>query len=73
MFLYDFSIPFDNNLSERDLRHVKNKQKISGFWTSMEGLQNYLDIKSVIGTCKKQGVNFYKTISDIYEGKPVVI
>ena len=73
LFLYDFSIPFDNNLSERDLRHVKNKQKISGYWASMEGLQNYLDIKSVIGTCKKQGRDFYKTIFDIYEGIPVVI
>jgi len=73
LYLYDFSIPFDNNLSERDLRHVKTKQKVSGYWASMEGLQNYLDIKSIIGTCKKQGKDFYKIISDIYEGTPVSI
>jgi ribosomal protein S17E len=73
LYLYDFSIPFDNNLSERDLRHVKTKQKVSGYWTSLEGIQDYLDIKSIIGTCKKQGIDFYKTISDIYDGTPVTI
>lgn len=73
LFLYDFSIPFDNNLSERDLRHVKTKQKVSGYWASMQGIQNYLDIKSIISTCKKQGIDIYKTIFDIYEGTPVAI
>lgn len=73
MFLYDFSMPFDNNLSERDLRHVKIKQKVSGHFNSMEGIKMYLDIKSIIGTLKKQGRNFYKEIFNIYENIPVVI
>ena len=59
IFIYDFSMPFDNNLSERELRHVKCKQKISGFFKSKEGLQNYLDIKSLIITCKKQCLDYY--------------
>ena len=50
LFLYDFYVPFDNNLSERDLRHVKSKIKISGCFRSLEGLQNYLNVKSIIGT-----------------------
>ena len=73
IFLYDFNMPFDNNLSERDLRHVKIKQKVSGHFNSMEGIKIYLDIKSIIGTLKKQGRNFYKEIFNIYENIPVEI
>lgn len=73
MFLYDFNMPFDNNLSERDLRHVKIKQKVSGHFNSMEGIKIYLNIKSIIGTLKKQGRNFCKEIYNIYENIPVAI
>ena len=71
IFIYDFSMPFDNNLSERELRHVKCKQKISGFFKSKEGLQSYLDIKSLIITCKKQCLDYYTIISNIYQNIPV--
>lgn len=73
LFLYDFNMPFDNNLSERDLRHIKSKQKISGHFNSMEGIENYLNIKSIIGTCKKQAINFYEIISQLYNNTPVSI
>lgn len=73
LFLYDFNMPFDNNLSERDLRHVKSKQKISGHFNSMKGIENYLNIKSIIGTCKKQAINFYEIISNLYKDTPVTI
>ena len=73
MFLYDFNVPFDNNMSERDLRHIKMKQKISGHFNSMDGMKIYSNIKSIIGTLKKQGKNFYKEIFNIYENIPVSI
>lgn len=73
MFLYDFSVPFDNNLSERDLRHIKSKQKISGHFNSFEGLEIYSNIKSIIGTLKKRGKEFYNLINDVFENIPVSI
>ena len=73
LFIYDFSVPFDNNLSERDLRHVKSKIKISGCFRSLEGLQNYLNVKSIIGTCKKKGMNFYEMVFNIFKKIPVSI
>ena len=72
-FLYDFNVPFDNNLAERDIRHFKIKQKISGHFNSMEGMSIYSNVKSIIGTLKKQGRNFYDEISNIYINIPVSI
>ncbi len=73
MFLYDFRVPFDNNTAERDLRHIKTKQKVSGHFNSMSGMRIYANIKSIIGTLKKQGKDFYEIIFNIYENIPVSI
>lgn len=73
MFICNFEMPFDNNLSERELRHVKAKQKISGYFKSMIGTQGYLDIKSIIITCKKLSLNFYEIIRNIFDNTPITI
>lgn len=73
MFIYDFEIPFDNNMAERDLRHVKSKQKISGCFRSDEGQESYLDIKSIILSLKKQSRDSYSTIRNIFMNTPVEI
>ena len=69
--MYDFTAPFDNNLSERELRYIKTKQKISGNVNSFSGAQIYSNIKSLIITIKKQGKNFYNEIFNIYENNSV--
>jgi transposase len=57
-FLYNHHVPPDNNGSERAIRNVKVKQKVSTFFKSEQGIKNYAIIRSVIDTCTKRKINF---------------
>jgi len=67
-FMFDFRVPFDNNLAERDIRNVKVKQKVSGGFRSVDGARNFGSIASIIGTAVKQKKSAYNTISGILTG-----
>lgn len=73
LYAKDFKVPFDNNLSERDLRAIKTKKKVSGGHRNYRGLKVYCDIRSIISTCKKQGINYFTELVNIGKGNPVTI
>lgn len=55
IFLYYQDVPPDNNGSERAIRNVKVKQKISGQFKSMAGAQQFAVLRSITDTAIKNG------------------
>jgi len=56
-FLHHPKVPPDNNGSERAIRNIKVKQKISGQFKSVTGADCFAVIRSVIDTTIKSGQN----------------
>ena len=69
----NFNIPFSNNLSERSLRSVKSKMKISGQFQNEDSAKYYAIIKSYIETCYRNGINEMQALVRLCQGNPYSI
>lgn len=62
VFLFMENVPADNNASERAIRNLKVKQKISGQFKSVKAAENFAKIRSVVDTTIKNGKNVLKAL-----------
>ena len=62
-FLYDFTVPFTNNLAEQALRMMKVKMKISGAFRTFKGAADFAALRSVVATARKQGCNILQALT----------
>lgn len=70
MWMHNFSIPTNDNLSERALRGVKTKMKVSGQFQNISYASYYADIKTYIETCYRNGINPTDALISLMEDKP---
>jgi len=70
-FLLHPKVPPDNNGSERAIRNLKVKLKVSQQFKSPQGAKNYATLRSIIDTARKRGMNEFEVIRDIVNERDV--
>jgi transposase-like protein len=70
-FLEHPNIPPDNNGSERAIRNVKVKLKVSGQFKSFQGAKDYASLRSIIDTSRKRGLNEFDSLVGAISGREV--
>ena len=70
-YAFRAAVPFTNNQAERDVRNVKVKQKISNSFRKREGAQDNARIQGFISTLRKQEMNVFQELVNVFKGKDV--
>lgn len=73
LWVYNFDVPFTNNLSERALRGAKSKMKVSGQFQDISSASDYATILTYIETCRRNEVNVYNALLMLSLGKPYTL
>jgi transposase len=70
-FLDDFTLPFDNNQAEQDLRMLKVQQKIAGSFRADSGSEAFARIRGYLSSMRKQGVALLAALQTVFTGQPL--
>jgi len=71
-FLAHPDVPPDNNSSERELRPTATYRKVTGGSRSDWGADLFANIRSVVGTAARNGIDAYAAILNTLRGKPAI-
>ena len=66
LFLYDSSVPTNNNLCERLLRQLKRKLRQMMTFRSFESLEYYCTSLGLLGMIRRENKNLYRSVSEIF-------
>lgn len=69
-FTTNLQIPADNNGSERDIRMIKLRQKVSGCMRTLTGAKQFCTIRSYLSTAAKHGHRLIDVLIMLAEGQP---
>jgi transposase len=69
-FATDFTVPFDNNPAEREIRMAKLRQKVSGCLRTMTGAQHFAAIRSYTATATKHDLGMFDALHQLVNGNP---
>jgi hypothetical protein len=72
-FLDHHGVPPDNNSSERAIRNIKVKQKVSGQFKAPQSAINFAKIRSVIDTTIKNSQNVLAALKVIARNEPTLV
>ena len=66
-FLTNPEVPYDNNASERVVRKIKVKQKVSGCFRTDDGADIFMKLHSIAETAIKNGNSKFKALLAVAE------
>jgi transposase len=66
-FATDLTVPWTNNMAERDIRPVKIQQRTSGgCWRTLQGLADFAIVHSYLATATKWGKDKYQALIELF-------
>jgi transposase len=69
-FLHHPKVPPDNNGSERAVRNIKIKTKVSGLFRTLRGATRFAIIRSVVDTSIKNTNNVFQALTLVFNSDP---